>query len=97
MRGAHGSHKILKQLVRETIVRHAFRVPLNADDPGVVTGAVTLPFNGLDDAVRRLVDVLDAAIDEQVADHLAHVLVVVDDQNAQRLDGVLNLVLRSLG
>ena len=46
------------------------------------------------DAVARLVDVLDAAIDQEIADHLAHVLIVVDHQHAQRLDDLRDIFLR---
>jgi hypothetical protein len=48
-------------------------------------------------AVARFVDILDAAIDQEIADHLAHILIVVDHQHAQRLDAIRQLFLRQLG
>ena len=44
------------------------------------------------DAVGRFVDVLHAQIDQQVAHDLAHELVVVDDQNLDRVDELFELV-----
>ena len=42
----------------------------------------------------RLVDVLDADIDQDVADDLPHVLIVVDDQHRDRLHQLVDAAAR---
>jgi hypothetical protein len=46
--GARSSDELLKQALRERIIRHALRMPLNSYDPIGITG----PFHGFDGAIR---------------------------------------------
>ena len=47
-------------------------------------------------AVAGFTDVLDAAIDQEIADHLAHVLIVVDHQHTECLDAIREVLFRQL-
>ena len=55
--------------------------------------------NGIEggDAVAGLEDIFDAAIQQKIADHLAHVLIVVDHQHAEWLDAIRDFLLRQPG
>ena len=46
--GARGRDELLKQALREWIIRHAFRMPLDSHNPVGIAG----PFHAFDDAIR---------------------------------------------